>query len=490
MIRILLAFAIVAVLCNRGYSLDKPNVVFILADDLGYSDVGFMGSEFYETPNIDRLAERGLHFTNAYAAAPLCSATRCSIQTGQYPARTGLTGASGHLEAVILEKRVARQAGAKFPYTEAISTSRMDTEHFTLAEAFHAAGYKTAHFGKWHLGSEPYDPLHQGYDLDVPHTPAPSPLPNGFFYPFHVWKDKGKPGDNLEDLLVQEAARFIEKQANSDSPFFLAYWAFQVHSPWQAKEAQISHYRNRAKPEAHQRNPVYAGMVETLDDAVGTLVQALSDSGQLDNTIIVFTSDNGGFDYNHAGPHMPDEFKQVPVTDNYPLRAGKATVYEGGVRVPTLVVWPSVTEAGKTSNEVISSIDWYPTFADLLGLPVAGRQAFDGVSIAAALRGGKLDRDALFCHFPHAPGVPDNNGPATTVRQGNWKLIRFFHTNPDQTHHLELYDLAEDPGESANLVSQHPDVVENLDRRIAEFLAETEAAIPLANPNYRQPAIR
>ncbi len=330
--RILSTICIVAIACTHANAQDKPNVVFILADDLGYSDVGFMGSDFYETPNIDRLARRGLHFTNAYAAAPLCSATRCSIQTGLYPARTGLTGASGHLQQVFLEKRVANRAKPMQPYTEAISTSRMDTEHFTLAEAFHAAGYKTAHFGKWHLGPEPYDPLHQGYEVDVPHTAAPSPLGSGFFFPFHVWKDKGKPGDNLEDLLVEEAARFIEAQAESNAPFFLAYWAFQVHSPWQAKKDQIDRYRDKAKPDARQRNPVYAGMVETLDDAVGILVQALKNSGQLDNTVIVFTSDNGGFDYNHAGPHMPDEFKQVPVTDNHPLRAGKATVYEGGIK--------------------------------------------------------------------------------------------------------------------------------------------------------------
>ncbi|MGN6555793.1 MAG: sulfatase-like hydrolase/transferase, partial [Verrucomicrobiota bacterium] len=231
------AFLIAVALNAAAAPAQRPNVVFILADDLGVNDISLYGSQFHETPNIDALARRGLKFNQAYSASPLCSPTRSSIMTGLYPARIGITAPECHLPKAVLDKHLNAAAGPNQKALTAESVTRLSTNYYTLAEAFRANGYLTAHFGKWHLGPEPFSPLQQGFDLDIPHTPAPSPLPNGFFYPFHVWKNHGKPGDNLEDDLCDEAVKFIEQHTNQ--PFFLNYWAFEVHSPWQAKDKQI-----------------------------------------------------------------------------------------------------------------------------------------------------------------------------------------------------------------------------------------------------------
>jgi arylsulfatase A-like enzyme len=467
-----------------------PNVLFILADDLGVNDLGIYGSRYHETPNIDALAGRGLKFNQAYAASPLCSPTRSSIMTGLYPARTGITAPECHVPKVVLEKHLNRSAPPTQKALTAESVTRLDTRYYTLAEAFKANGYRTAHFGKWHLGPSPFSPLEQGFDIDVPHTPAPSPLPDGFFYPFHVWKNHGKPGDQLEDVLCTEAVRFIEE--HKDKPFFLNYWAFEVHSPWQAKDNQIDKYRRKADPKSLQRNPVYAGMIETLDEVVGRLVAAVDKAGLRENTVIVFTSDNGPFFVPNAC-FMPAEFHQVPITSAQPLRAGKGTIYEGGTRVPLVICWPGKVKAGAETAALVQSTDFFPTFADLFGWRLPDSVRPDGVSFRSVLEGNEAGRNEIFCHFPHSQAggefermpAPTPATPASSIRQGSWKLIRFYSDRPDGSDRHELYDLKDDPGERHDLASAQPDRVNQLASRLDAYLKDTAAVLPRPNPSFK-----
>lgn len=482
--------------CTSVHAEKAPNVIFILADDLGVNDLSLYGSRFFETPHIDALARRGMKFTGAYSASPLCSPTRSSILTGLYPARLGITAPDCHLPQAVLEKRLVATAPPTQKTLTAESVTRLATSHYTLAKAFKADGYATAHFGKWHLGPEPYSPLEHGFDVDIPHTSAPSPLGKGFFYPFPVWKNHGKPGDNLEDLVCDEAVKFIEQ--HKETPFFLNYWAFEVHSPWQAKEKQIDKYRAKVDPKSLQRNPVYAGMLETLDEVVGRLVAALDKAGVLERTVIVLTSDNGPY-FIPNQEHMPAEFHQVPVTSAQPLRAGKGTIYEGGTRVPLVVVWPGRVKPGSETGALMQSTDFFPTFADLLGWKLPGEVRFDGVSLRPVLEGNASAREVVFCHFPHSQArgdyqrmpAPTPATPASSVRQGNWKLIRFYCDNADQTDRYEFYNLADDPGERHDLSSAEPDRVKLLAARLDRFLIGTEAVVPKPNPAYnpnaRQP---
>ena len=486
----LLLLALGANACVAAFAASKPNVVFILADDLGVNDLSLYGSKFHETPNIDALARRGLKFNQAYSAAPICSPTRASIMTGLYPARIGITQPDCHLPKVVLDKHLNPTSPPAQKALTAESLTRLKTSYYTLAEAFKEDGYTTAHFGKWHLGPEPYSPLQHGFDSDIPHTSAPSPLPNGFFYPFPVWKNHGKPGDNLEDDLCDEAVNFIAQQPK-DKPFFLNYWAFEVHSPWQAKDAQIAKYRAKAIPTSLQRNPVYAGMLETLDEAVGRIVAALDKAGVLENTVIIFNSDNGPYFIPNA-TYMPAEFAKVPVTSAQPLRAGKGTIYEAGTRVPLIVVWPGQVKPGTETDALMQSTDFFPTFADLLGWKLRTGVHFDGESLRPILEGRAGGPREIFCHFPH----PEAHGeyemmpaitpatPASSLRQGDWKLIRFYCDNPDQSNRDELYNLADDPGERHDLASSQPVRVQALSNRLEKYLTETAAVIPRPNPAY------
>lgn len=460
----------------------RPNVIFILADDLGWSDTGVYGSTLYETPNIDRLAARGMRFTQAYAACPLCSPTRASILTGQWPARLGITSPAAHLPQVVLDQTIQEKAPATQRALAANTKTRLATEYFTLAEAFREAGYATGHFGKWHLGRDPYDPKHQGFDVDLPHTPGPGPG-GGYLGPWSFWPGAGQKGEHIEDRMSAEAVRFI--QARRDQPFYLSYWAFSVHSPWQAKADLIEKYRTRVKPDAPQKNPMYAAMVESLDQAVGKLIDAVDAAGLREQTIFVFFSDNGGVHWplDQAGLMHP-EFKGMPATSNAPLRGGKATLYEGGTREPCVVVWPGHTKPGAVSRELVQSIDFYPTLLGMAGLQPQAGLTLDGVDIRPALAGRRLKRDLLFCHFPHYTPLTGNT-PGTWVRQGDWKLIRFYCENPDQTDKLELYHLARDVGETRDLAAAEPKRTLAMNALIDGFLKRTKAAVPRANPAYR-----
>ena len=450
-----------------------PNVIFILADDLGWADTGVYGSQFFETPHIDALAQRGMKFTNAYAAAAICSPTRASILTGLHPARIGITSAAGHLEREVLEKSLRARGSANQPALVANSLTRLGLEYVTLAEALGAAGYRTAHFGKWHLGREPFDALQQGFEIDLPHTPGPGPS-GGYLGPWNFWPGAGGEGEHIEDRMAAEAAEFIRQ--NSERPFFLNYWCFSVHAPIQGKPDLVEKYRAKADPEMAQRNPIMGAMVESLDDAVGSLLSAIDEAGIADETIIVFFSDNGGMVHRlNAG---------VPVTSNAPLRSGKSSIYEGGVREPMIVAWPPLVEAGSRSDAIVQSIDFYPTLLELTGVPARDGQSFDGVSILPALRGEPLERDAIFVHIPqYTPATLHR--PSTSVRRGDWKLIRFFCDGPDQQDRHELYNLAEDIGETTDLAGQEQDIVSELSALIDRFLSDTEAVVPRPNPRYR-----
>ena len=458
---------------------DRPNIVFILADDLGWSDTTLYGTtQFYQTPNLERLAKRGMLFTRAYSASPLCSPTRASILTGQSPARIGITAPNCHLPQVRLEASLHPKTPAANKALPCESATRLNTNYFTLAEALKQAGYATAHFGKWHLGPAPFSPLQQGFDVDIPHWPGPGPA-GSYVAP---WKfpdfDPDTPNQHIEDRMAKEAVAFIEK--HKDGPFFLNYWMFSVHAPFDAKKALIEKHRARVNPASPQRSPTYAAMVESMDDAVGTLLNTLDRLGIAERTAVVFFSDNGGNMYN--------QIDGVPPTSNAPLRGGKATVYEGGVRVPCIVRWPGVTQPGSRNDTVIQSPDFYPTFLGLLGLKPQPGQIFDGASLAGVFRGEPLAREAIFTYFPHSPQVPDHLPPAVTVHAGDWKLIRLFHEGQNAAHAYQLYDLKNDLGETNNLASQEPGRVKQLDARIEKFLADTKAVVPKPNPAYNPKA--
>ena len=451
-----------------------PNVVFILADDLGWRDTALYGSKFYETPNIDALAKRGMMFTNAYAAAPICSPTRASIMTGLHPARIGMTTPSGHVANVILEKGLRTKGPKNQPALAAESVTRLRLEYFTLAEAFNAAGYKTGHFGKWHLGREPYDPYQQGFDIDLPHTPGPGPS-GGYLGPWRFWPGKGKKGEHIEDRMAAGASKFMRQ--NRERPFFLNYWCFSVHAPIQGKPELVEKYRKKADPNYPQRNQINGAMVESLDDAVGTLLKTIDALGIAGNTIIVFFSDNGGMIHRFDGG--------VVVTSNAPLRSGKSSIYEGGVREPLIIVWPGVTKPGSKTEEIVQSTDFYPTLLEMTGIPARKGQKFDGASIVPALKGGKLEREAIFCHAPQYSAATVHR-PSTSVRKGDWKLIRYYCDGPRQSDRYELYNLREDIGEQNDLARRKSGKFEKLKALIEQFLKDTGAVIPRPNPHYEE----
>jgi arylsulfatase A-like enzyme len=471
---------------------DKPNVIFILADDLGAHDLGCFGSTFYETPNIDRLAKRGTRFTQAYAASPLCSPTRSSILVGQYPARTGITAPVCHINPIYLNKELI-QGGPNKRLLDANSVSRLKPEYFTLAEALKEAGFATAHFGKWHLGhnlkpEDHYEPKDQGFDSDFPHAPNAAGPGNGYLAPWKFIKDPTITDDvgvNIEDRMSKEAAKYIA--AHKDKPFYLNYWAYSVHSPWNARADYIEYFKSKVDPRNPQHNALYAAMVKSLDDGVGRILQAVEDAGIADNTIIVFTSDNGGYAY-PPKKTTPDGYADIPATSNLPLRSGKASLYEGGTREPFILAWPGKAQAGATSDILFQSVDFYPTLLSFVGLKPHAGLKLDGLDQSKALLGAESPRDRVFCHFPHGDAardaVMDGFYAGTYVRKGDWKLLRFYARNDDGSDDFELYDLKNDLGERHNLAKAKPELVQELNGLITDFLKDTEAVIPKLNPNF------
>jgi len=485
-----------------------PNVIVFLVDDMGWMDCGAYGSKYYETPNMDRLAARGMLFTNAYSANPLCSPTRASILSGKYPARHGLTSAAGHqpplqADAPRYPKSAARNRRLIMPD----SLRYLNLGEYTLANAFHDAGYRTGHFGKWHLGlTEEYWPEKRGYDVAWHGAPDPGPpAPHGYFSPYSFKTGTitpGKPGEYITDRLTDEVLTFID--ANRDRPFLASVWQFGVHGPWGHKEEYTKQFVGKKDPRGEQGNPVMASMLKSVDESLGRILDRLEELNLTEQTIILFSSDNGGNVHSNTladrrakgakGPRSPllEGYHRYagyqPPTNNAPLRSGKGTLHEGGIRVPLIFSWPGVIPQGVKSNEIACSIDFYPTLIDLADLPKSDKQRFDGVSLASVLRdpSQKLGRKTLFNFFPH--GGPAKV-PGVVARQGDWKLIRWFEPAPQTGVLIELYNLQDDLGETKNLAEQQPERVAELNREIDRFLQETGALVPKPNPAY-DPAAR
>ncbi len=455
-----------------------PNFVFILIDDLGWKDLGCYGSAFYQTPNLDRLAKGGMRFTDAYASCPVCSPTRASVMTGKYPARVGVTQFIGGS---------ARGKLCDVPYVH-----HLPSEEHTIAAALRDAGYRTYFVGKWHLGGEDYWPDKHGFDENVAgcHWGMPN---NGYFSPWgNPNLEDGPEGEYLTDRLTEEAIGLLEE--NGDAPFLLYMAYYTVHVPIQGKKEYVEMFRRRARemgldnvktfeegehfPCEHkkekrvqrrlvQSDPEYAAMVKSMDENIGRLLKAIDELGKTRDTVVFFTSDNGGLATAEGAP-----------TCNLPLAEGKGWMYEGGTREPLIVRWPGQVEAGSLCDVPVTSTDFYPTMLEVAGVEPMPQQHRDGVSILPLLRGSeRIGREAIYWHYPHY----SNQGgtPGSSVRCADHKLIEFF-----EDGRLELYDLREDVGEDRDLSEEQPERTERLRRLLGQWQTSIEGLIPGPNPEY------
>jgi arylsulfatase A-like enzyme len=438
----------------------------------------------YETPNLDRLSKRGVIFSNAYSASPLCSPTRASILTGQGPARTGITAPVCHQPEVEMKPTVMKKAPAGDKAIQCQSATRLSTDLPTLSKLIKASGYATAHFGKWHLGREPFSPLQQGFDVDMPHWPGPGPA-GSFVAP---WKfdnfKENYPKEHIEDRMAEEATKWM-RSIDKNQPFYLNYWMFSVHAPFNAKAELEEDYRQKIDTTQAQRSSTYAAMVHSMDDAIGSLLDEIDRKGIADHTAIIFISDNGGNMYDHLKQTTSDGKAYTTfATSNSPLRGGKATMFEGGTRVPCIVVWPGLTKAGTRSEARIQTTDFYPTILNQLGIALPKNHVVDGTDMTGALEGKKYNRKPMFTFFPHAPKVPDWLPVSVNVHDGDWKLIRLFYQGENGAHDYKLYNLKEDLGEKNNLAVKYPDRVKHMDKLIEDYLKSAKTVIPIPNPAF------
>ena len=482
---------------------EKPNVLFILADDLGWKDLECYGSSFYDTPNLDQLASEGMRFTNAYAAGPVSSPTRASIMTGKYPARMNTTDYFGGPQPEGVDNHWTKNR----PLLPASYKAKLPLSETTIAEALKKEGYNTPFIGKWHLGGKGHYPEDQGFDVNIGGYWSGSPgyyndyKPEkdlwigecGYFSPHKIpTLEDGPEGEYLPNRLTDEALELMEK--NKDNSFFMFMSYYLVHIPLATTDHLLKNYQQKAdsigldkkkefietKPwmeELHERNwrlriqqgqPQYAGMVHTLDKNVGRLLEKLEELGIDDNTIIIFMSDNGGVSTTEGSS-----------TSNLPLRAGKGWLYEGGIRVPMIIKWPGVTEPGSVSNTPVTSTDFYPTILEMANIPRKKQQHKDGVSLVPLLKqSGKPKRDALYWHYPHY----GNQGarPAAAIRQGKYKLIERYEHNK-----VELYNLNKDIGEHNNLLKRKPKKAKKLQQKLHRWQRDVDAKLPRPNPNVQ-----
>lgn len=438
----------------------QPNIVYINVDDLGWTDLSCQGSTYYRTPNIDRLASQGIVFSNAYAAASNCAPSRASSLTGQYTPRHGVYTVAGSNRGSAATRKLIPTTNTLF----------IEEDNLTMAHALQAAGYTTASIGKWHVSE---DPRKHGFDINIAGGDWGSPVHGGYHSPFAYPNCASEePGEYLTDRLTEEAIRFMTEQKSG--PFFLYLPFYTVHTPHQSKPEKRKTYERMADSAAH-RKPTYAAMIESLDDNVARLMKALSDLGLAENTIVVFTSDNGG---------VWNASKQ------WPLRAGKGSYYEGGIREPLFVRWPGKIEAGATSNVPVSAIDFFPTFLEATGAALPKGKVLDGVSLMPLLnQSGTLKERPLFWHFPIylEGGNPETTDPAfrtrpgSVVRLGDWKLHEYFE---DGT--LELYNLRDDIGEKVNLAAKQPAKAKELHALLKAWRKELHAPVPAQpNPKYK-----
>jgi arylsulfatase A-like enzyme len=430
----------------------KWNFVFVLADDLGWADLPVNGGDLHETPEIDAFAKTATRFTQAYAAAPICSPTRASILTGKSPARLGITiWHEGALEKVTNK-----------PLIPAVSEDHLPHSEVTLAEKFHEAGYRTHHIGKWHLGTTAHAPETQGFDSNTGGTHWGAP--KTYFYPYKGMQangefrfipglEPGQPGDYLTDALTSAALRTID--ACGSSPFFLNLWYHNPHTPIEAKPVLTEYFEKKLRPGLQHQNAKYAAMIRTLSENFGRLLTHLEQRGLAANTVIVFFSDNGGYTQKNGGQ---------TVTTNAPLRSGKGSLYEGGIRVPLLIRWPGVTRGGSVCTAPVISCDFFSTLLEIAGIPA---EPHDGVSLVP------LPPRDLFFHYPH---YYPTTTPVSMIRSGDWKLLEYFEGN-----RLELFNLKSDPGESHDLAQAEPARTRQLHENLKQWRQSVNARLPVRN---------
>jgi len=455
----------------------RPNVVLFMVDDMGWMDSSVYGSEYYLTPNMERLAQSGTTFTRAYSASPVCSPTRASLMTGKSPARLRFTLADGHKEHPY-DGEVELPPAAE-PWRAGIavpSRGYLPLSETTLAEALCAAGYRTGFVGKWHLGAdERFWPEHQGFETNRGGGGYQGP-PGGYFDPYRNARlENRRAGEYLTDRLTDEALAFVD--SHREEPFFLCLWHYAVHAPWQYKHQGLARHRHRRDPRGEQGNVAMASMLESVDESLGRVLDRLDELGLLESTLFVFYSDNGG--------NVTSDVSGLPPTSNAPLRGGKGSIYEGGTRVPLIVAWPGRVAAGVRSDALVTSADFYPTLLEAAGLPSNPEQHVDGTSFLAALEGRPGERRTeILDHYPKL------DGPASSILLGDWKLIRYYEfENGAAANRHELYDLSRDLGEQNDLAASEPDRVGELSELLDRRLAEAGALIPLPNPAY-DPAAR
>ena len=519
MTRVFVLLATVMLAPTAAMAVERlPNVVLFLVDDLGWTDLGCYGSEFYETPHVDQFAREGVRFTQAYAACHVCSPTRASILTGKYPARLQMTDwLPGRKE---------------FPFQKLKNASirqHLPFEEVTIAEALKQHGYRTAHLGKWHLGEDPSGPLAHGFEVQIPRWNKGWPNV-GYHAPFQLEGLEDHPGDYLTDRLTDEALQFMEE--NAEQPFFLYLSHFAVHDPIQGRPELVAKYQAKLQridarkgeafilegnPDArrplaraeldallredayqgyrvlpnrtvkikqHQDNVQFAAMVESMDQSLGRVLEKLKTLGLTDNTIVIFTADNGGMSAANFGrPNRVIPASQLDAafsTANLPLRGGKGWLYEGGIRVPLIVKWPAQGSGRAVCDVPVISTDLFPSILEMIGLPARPQQHADGESFASLMKGAsELPREAIYWHFPHY----SNHGmqsPAGAVRSGDYKLIEYFENNT-----VQLFNLRTDPGEKHDLAREEPETAARLKAMLHRWREQVSAAGMENNPHYQ-----
>ncbi|MBS1827642.1 MAG: sulfatase [Acidobacteria bacterium] len=447
-----------AALATPARAQSPMNVIIIVADDLGWSDLACYGADLHETPNLDKLATEGVRFTDAHSAAPICSPTRASIMTGKHPARLKMT---------IWHEGALRQPGNNTKLIPAVSRPNLPLEEITLGEIFHDRGYLTAAIGKWHLGDAGHYPETQGFDINIGGTHWGAP--DTYFYPYRGNKhhgnetryvprlDGGKPGEYLTDRLTDEALKVIDRAGSQ--PFFLYLAHHAPHTPIEAKKDLVDYYTKKLKPGMRHQNPVMAAMIHSLDESVGRVVKHLETRKLTDRTAIFFISDNGGY---------IGRFDNRQVTNNAPIRSGKGSLYEGGIRVPLIARVPGMAK-GKTCAFPVVSTDLFATVQEVAGAPGKNN---DGLSLVPLLRdpSSKLPRTELFFHYPHYYAT---TSPVSAIRSGYWKLLKYY-----EDGHTELYQLDTDMVESKDQAQSQPELARKLEARLDAWLKEVDANMP------------
>lgn len=455
-------FAAILLWLAPSVAAEKPNIIYIMADDLGWADIGPYGNDFIETPHLDQLAKEGMRFTDFYAAGAVCSPTRCAVQSGQNQARIGITAhIPGHWRPF---ERVQTP----------LTTMALPLDIVTVAESLREADYTTGYIGKWHLGNGPeFQPEHQGYDWSAV---VGGPFLPGKFRVQHGATDiKPRPDQFRTDFEAELAETYIGE--NKEETFFLMVSPYAVHIPLASRSDLVAKYEKKAKEMGRDLpHPVYAAMTEELDDLVGRIIAAVEKAGLTENTLIAFSSDNGGlyrrYDYT---PEADDD-----VTSNAPLRGEKGQLYEGGIRVPLLVKYPPLVKPGSVTSTVAISYDFYPTFVELGGGELPENQTIDGLSLLPVLKDENtaLKRNAIHFHYPHY----HHHRPAAAIREGEWKLLQYL----DNTGEMELYNLAEDIGEKNDLSEEKKGRVSDLKGKLQRWQNQVIARMPIPNPHFEK----